>query len=99
MGSGGWEGIKDNDRLCSIGRGCGRCGKRSMEREGCWDASPPIFSPNNLLQPGDTGGEFGDCSGKGSLPKFGEMKGLVGGAKSKFSPDGELGREMAPGGR
>ena len=73
--------------------------KGVLEREGCWDASPPIFSPNNLLQPGDTGGEFGDCSGKGSLPKFGEMKGLVGGAKSKFSPDGELGREMVPGGR
>ena len=73
--------------------------KGVLEREGCWAAPPPLFSPNSLLQPGDTGGELGDWSGKDSLPQFGEMNGLVGGAKSKFSPDGELGREMVPGGR
>ena len=73
--------------------------KGVLEREGYWEASPPLCSPNNLLHPGDTGGEFGDWSGKDSLPQFGEMNGLVGGAKSKFSPDGELGREMVPGGR
>ena len=58
----------------------------------------PEYSPNILFHPGDVG-ECGELSGKESLPQFGEMDGWVGGAKSNFSLDGELGREIGPGGR